>query len=78
MSCCEMEPMIRNLRAHMGCLAQGIMNRAHVVLKLKTRRIQILTRSLTPSSPPSSCEELTSIRCRSGAALAWTQGNAFA
>jgi DNA polymerase IV len=32
-----------------------------VVLKLKTAEFKILTRSHTPSSPPSSCEELTAI-----------------
>lgn len=32
-----------------------------VVLKLKTSEFRILTRSHTPSSPPSSCEELTRI-----------------
>jgi DNA polymerase-4 len=32
-----------------------------VVLKLKTREFRILTRSLTPAQPPSSCGELTSI-----------------
>src|ERR1700728_2453062 len=32
-----------------------------VVLKLKTREFQILTRSHTPTTPPSSCEELTAI-----------------
>jgi DNA polymerase-4 len=32
-----------------------------VVLKLKTSEFKILTRSHTPSTPPSSCEELTSI-----------------
>jgi DNA polymerase-4 len=32
-----------------------------VVLKLKTREFKILTRSHTPGSPPSSCEELTEI-----------------
>ena len=32
-----------------------------VVLKLKTSEFRILTRSHTPSSPPSSCDELTSI-----------------
>ena len=32
-----------------------------VVLKLKTSEFKILTRSLTPDSPPSSCEELTTI-----------------
>ena len=32
-----------------------------VVLKLKTREFQILTRSHTPLSPPASCEEMTAI-----------------
>ncbi len=32
-----------------------------VVLKLKTSGFKILTRSHTPDSPPSSCEELTKI-----------------
>lgn len=32
-----------------------------VVLKLKTCQFRILTRSYTPESPPSSCEELTEI-----------------
>jgi len=32
-----------------------------VVLKLKTAEFKILTRSHTPTSPPSSCEELTAI-----------------
>jgi DNA polymerase-4 len=31
------------------------------VLKLKTAEFKILTRSHTPSSPPASCEELTTI-----------------
>jgi DNA polymerase-4 len=35
-----------------------------VVLKLKTSEFKILTRSHTPSSPPSSCEELTDIVLR--------------
>ena len=32
-----------------------------VVLKLKTSEFKILTRSHTPSTPPSSCQELTEI-----------------
>jgi DNA polymerase-4 len=32
-----------------------------VVLKLKTSEFNILTRSHTPASPPSTCEELTNI-----------------
>ncbi len=35
-----------------------------VVLKLKTSEFQVLTRSLTPASPPSSREELAAIACR--------------
>jgi DNA polymerase IV len=31
------------------------------VLKLKTSEFNILTRSHTPATPPSSCEELTAI-----------------
>lgn len=31
------------------------------MLKLKTKEFNSLTRSLTPASPPSSCEDLTSI-----------------
>lgn len=32
-----------------------------VVLKLKTKEFNLLTRSITPSVPPSSCDELTTI-----------------
>jgi len=32
-----------------------------VVLKMKTSEFKILTRSHTPDTPPSSCEELTGI-----------------
>ena len=35
-----------------------------VVLKLKTSDFKILTRSHTPSMPPSSCEELTDLVLR--------------
>ena len=35
-----------------------------MVLKLKTSEFTILTRNHTPSSPPSSCEELTDIALR--------------
>jgi DNA polymerase-4 len=58
----ETEPMIR-------CLAEKVWASSRqepriartVVLKLKTSEFRILTRSHTPSSPPSSCEELTDI-----------------
>ena len=35
-----------------------------VVLKMKTSEFKILTRSHTPDTPPSSCEELTGIALR--------------
>jgi DNA polymerase-4 len=35
-----------------------------VVLKMKTSEFKILTRSHTPVSPPSSCDELTDIALR--------------
>jgi DNA polymerase-4 len=35
-----------------------------VVLKLKTSEFKILTRSHTPSAPPSFCEELTELALR--------------
>jgi DNA polymerase-4 len=58
----EMEPMIRRL-AEQTWTASRKETRVPrtVVLKLKTSDFKILTRSLTPVSPPSSCEELTSI-----------------
>src|SRR5205807_1961049 len=58
----EMEPMIRKLAEHAwtaSCKESRIART--VVLKLKTSEFKILTRSHTPSSPPSSCEELTAI-----------------
>jgi DNA polymerase IV len=58
----ETEPMIRRLAEKLWA-ASGKESRTArtVVLKLKTSEFQILTRSHTPSSPPSSCEELTKI-----------------
>jgi DNA polymerase-4 len=58
----ETEPMIR-------CLAEKLWSASRkesriartIVLKLKTSEFKILTRSHTPGSPPSSCEELTEI-----------------
>ena len=58
----ETEPMIR-------CLAEKLWSASRresriartVVLKLKTSEFKILTRSHTPGSAPSSCEELTDI-----------------
>src|ERR1700739_4273100 len=58
----EMEPMIRRLAEHTWAASRKESRRARtVVLKLKTSEFKILTRSHTPPSPPSSCEELTTI-----------------
>jgi DNA polymerase-4 len=58
----EMEPMIRRLAEHTWAASRKELRIAcTVVLKLKTSEFKILTRSHTPASPPSSCEELTSI-----------------
>jgi DNA polymerase-4 len=58
----ETEQMIRKL-AELTWAASRKESRVArtVVLKLKTAEFKILTRSHTPSSPPSSCEELTAI-----------------
>jgi DNA polymerase-4 len=58
----ELEPMIRRLAEKLWS-ASSKENRVArtVVLKLKTSEFKILTRSHTPSSPPTSCEELTTI-----------------
>src|SRR5256885_11553362 len=58
----EMEPMIRRLAEHTWAASRKESRIARtVVLKLKTSDFKILTRSHTPSTPLSSCEELTSI-----------------
>jgi len=58
----ETEPMIRRL-AELTWAASRKESRVArtVVLKLKTAEFKILTRSHTAPSPPSSCEELTTI-----------------
>jgi DNA polymerase-4 len=58
----ETEPMIRRL-AEKAWAASRKETRipGTVVLKLKTSEFRILTRSHTPSAPPMSCNELTSI-----------------
>lgn len=57
----EMEAMIRKLAEHTWAASRKESRIARtVVLKLKTSEFKILTRSHTPGSPPSSCEELTS------------------
>jgi DNA polymerase-4 len=58
----ETEPMIRRLAEKVWASWRKESRIARtVVLKLKTSEFKILTRSHTPSSPPSSCEELTDI-----------------
>ena len=56
------QPMIRRLAEKLWLTSQKESRMARtVVLKLKTSEFKILTRSHTPASPPSSCEELISI-----------------
>jgi DNA polymerase-4 len=58
----ETEPMIRRLAEKLWSASRQESRLARtVVLKLKTGEFKILTRSHTPGSPPSSCEELTDI-----------------
>ena len=58
----ETEPMIRSLAGKLWSASRKEARTARtVVLKLKTSEFKILTRSHTPGSPPSSCEELTDI-----------------
>jgi DNA polymerase-4 len=58
----EIEPMIRRLAEKTWAASRQEPRIARtVILKLKTSDFKILTRSHTPGSPPSSCEELTSI-----------------
>jgi DNA polymerase IV len=58
----ETESMIRRLAEKVWSASYKESRIPHtVVLKLKTGEFNILTRSHTPGSPPSSCEELTTI-----------------
>ena len=58
----ETEPMIRRLAGKLWSASRKESRTARtVVLKLKTSEFKILARSHTPSSSPSSCEELTDI-----------------
>src|SRR5438552_12711068 len=62
MSLADTEPMIRRLAEKVWSASRKESRVARtVVLKLKTGEFKILTRSHTPGSPPSSCEELTGI-----------------
>ena len=58
----EIEPMMRRLVEKLWSASRKESRIARtVVLKLKTSEFKVLTRSHTPGSPPSSCEELTEI-----------------
>ena len=58
----ETEPMIRRLAEKLWSASRKESRIARtVVLKMKTSEFKILTRSHTPDTPPSSCEELTDI-----------------
>jgi DNA polymerase IV len=58
----ETEPMIRRLAEKLWFASRKEPRIARtVVLKLKTTEFKILTRSHTPDSPPSSCEELVDV-----------------
>jgi DNA polymerase IV len=56
----QTEPTIRHLAERVWSSSRKESRIARtVVLKLKTKEFDILTRSLTPAHPPSSCEEFT-------------------
>jgi DNA polymerase-4 len=58
----QTEPMIRRLAERVWAASQREPRIARTaVLKLKTAEFNILTRSQTPPSPPSSCEDLANI-----------------
>lgn len=58
----DTEPMIRRLAENLWAASRKEPRITRtVVLKLKTSEFKILTRSHTPSVPPSSCQELTAI-----------------
>jgi DNA polymerase IV len=58
----DTEPQIRRLAEKLWKSSQGNARAAKtVVLKLKTKEFNNLTRSLTPLTPPASCEELARI-----------------
>jgi len=58
----EIEPMIRRLAEKLWSASRKESRPARTIVpKLKTSEFKILTRSHTPSTPPSSCAELTDI-----------------
>ncbi|HWZ51362.1 MAG TPA: DNA polymerase IV [Granulicella sp.] len=61
----DTEPQIRRLAEKVWKSSHGNERAARtVVLKLKTKEFNSLTRSLTPPTPPSSCDELARIALR--------------
>ena len=61
----ETEALIRHLAEKLWSASRKESRTGRtVVLKMKTSEFKVLTRSHTPSSPPSSCEELTDIALR--------------
>jgi DNA polymerase-4 len=61
----ETELMIRRLAEKLWSLSRKESRTARtVVLKMKTSEFKVLTRSHTPGSPPSSCEQLADIALR--------------
>jgi DNA polymerase IV len=74
----ETEPMIRRLAEKLWSASRKESRTARtVVLKLKTSDFKVLTRSHTPGSPPSSCEELTDIALRLRERVALGQGQRY-
>jgi DNA polymerase-4 len=61
----ETEPVIRRLAEKLWSASRKEPRTARtVVLKMKTSEFRVLTRSHTPGSPPSSCDEFTDIALR--------------
>ena len=75
----ETEPMIRRLAERVWAASRKESRVARtVVLKLKTREFDILTRSQTPARPPSSCEELTDIALSLWSGWVWVRSRSSA
>jgi DNA polymerase-4 len=74
----ETEPTIRRLAEKLWSASRKESRIARtVVLKMKTSEFKILTRSHTPGSPPSSCDELTNIALRLRERLDLSHSNAI-
>jgi DNA polymerase-4 len=58
----ETEPLIRRLAEKVWNSSRGNARSAKtVILKLKTKEFNIITRSITPAMPPTSCDELATL-----------------